>query len=65
MVSFAMTINKSQGQNLLNVGIFLPYLVFTHGQFYVAVSHFKRKEGLKILIFDADGKPTNKTSNVV
>ena len=65
VLSFAMTINKSQGQSLLNVGLFLPRPVFTHGQLYVAVSRVKRKDGLKILILDADGKPTNKTSNVV
>ena len=32
-VSFAMTINKSQGQSLKNVGIYLPSPVFSHGQF--------------------------------
>jgi len=30
-VSFAMTINKSQGQPLKNVGIYLPSPVFSHG----------------------------------
>ena len=65
VLSFAMTINKSQGQSLLNVGLFLPRPVFTHGQLYVAVSRVKRKDGLKILILDDDGNPTNKTSNVV
>ena len=30
-VSFAMTINKSQGQSLNRVGLFLPQPVFTHG----------------------------------
>ncbi|KAI9091201.1 hypothetical protein K1719_028265 [Acacia pycnantha] len=36
-LSFAMTINKSQGQSLQNVGLYLS-LVFTHGQLYVALS---------------------------
>jgi ATP-dependent DNA helicase PIF1 len=29
--TFAMTINKAQGQTLKMVGIFLPKPVFTHG----------------------------------
>ena len=32
---FAMMINKSQGQSLSQVGLFLPKPVFSHGQFYV------------------------------
>ncbi|XP_021991204.1 uncharacterized protein LOC110887959 [Helianthus annuus] len=64
-VCFAMTINKSQGQSLSKVGLYLKDPVFTHGQLYVALSRVKTREGVKILIFDADGKPTNKTSNVV
>nr|GEW82754.1 ATP-dependent DNA helicase PIF1-like [Tanacetum cinerariifolium] len=30
-LSFAMTINKAQGQTILNVGVYLPESVFSHG----------------------------------
>lgn len=64
-VAFAMTINKSQGQSLNEVGIYLPRPVFSHGQLYVALSRVTSKKGLKILIVDKDGKPQNQTMNVV
>jgi len=59
-----MTINKSQGQSLSRVGLYLPRLVFTHG-LYVAISKVKTKKGLRILILDEDGNITNTTKNVV
>src|SRR5690606_3273365 len=40
-LSFAMTINKSQGQAFEKVGILLDKPIFTHGQLYVALSRVK------------------------
>ena len=45
--SFAMTINKSQGQSFNFVGVDLEDQVFSHGQLYVAVSRCKSAETLK------------------
>ncbi|XP_021974686.2 uncharacterized protein LOC110869772 [Helianthus annuus] len=64
-VCFAMTINKSQGQSLSRVGLYLRDPVFSHGQLYVALSRVKTRDGVKLLISDKDGSPTNKTKNVV
>lgn len=65
VVAFAITINKSQGQSLSEVGLFLLKPVFSHEQLYVAISRVTSKKGLKILILDKDGKPQKKTMNVV
>jgi len=65
MLCFAMTINKSQGQTLSNVGLYLRRPVFSHGQLYVAISRVRSRDGLKILICHDDGALTGKTKNVV
>jgi hypothetical protein len=72
-LAYAMTINKSQGQTLGHVGVYLPKPVFTHGQLYVAASRVGRRECLKFLVpqglraADAEaGSPAGVyTSNVV
>uniref|UniRef100_A0A453QHI5 ATP-dependent DNA helicase n=1 Tax=Aegilops tauschii subsp. strangulata TaxID=200361 RepID=A0A453QHI5_AEGTS len=48
-LSFAMTINKSQGQTIANVGIYLPEPVFSHGQLYVALSRATTTANIKVL----------------
>ncbi|KHJ84697.1 hypothetical protein OESDEN_15586, partial [Oesophagostomum dentatum] len=45
-LSFAMSINKAQGQSFEKVGVCLPDPVFAHGQLYVALSRVRAKEGL-------------------
>lgn len=47
--SFALTINKSQGQTLKFVGIDLKHHVFSHGQLYVALSRVGSFSQIKIL----------------
>ncbi|KAF7807461.1 ATP-dependent DNA helicase PIF1-like [Senna tora] len=65
VLSFSMTINKSQEQTLSNVGIYLPRPVFSHGQLSVAASHVRRRSGLKILVTDANHRQMRTTTNVV
>ncbi|CAK8561230.1 unnamed protein product [Lathyrus sativus] len=65
IVSFTMTINKSQGQSLDYVRLYLPKNLFSHGQLYVAISRVKSKAGLKILIHDKDNNSLTQTTNVV
>ncbi|XP_058775184.1 uncharacterized protein LOC131649437 [Vicia villosa] len=65
IVSYAMTINKSQGESLDTVGLYLPTPIFIHGQLYVAISRVTNKNGLKILIHDNDDDPRSTTTNAV
>ncbi|XP_021974611.2 uncharacterized protein LOC110869685 [Helianthus annuus] len=63
---YAMTINKSQGQSLKVVGLYLPRPVFSHGQLYVTLSRVTTPEGLKIVIVgDGNGSMKNHTRNIV
>ena len=59
---FCMTINKSQGQTLEFVSLWLgPDHVFTHGQLYVALSRVSSIRNIKVAI----DHPNFLTRNVV
>ena len=58
--SFAVTVNKAQGQTILNVGVYLPEPVFSHGQLYVALSRATERLNIRILAVPAAEKDVNK-----
>lgn len=63
-LSFAMTINKSQGQTFDRVGLHLPSPVFTHGQLYVAFSRARNAQSVRVGMY-ADGNGRFVTKNIV
>ena len=64
-ISFAMTINKSQGQTLQNVGVWLHDPCFAHGQLYVAMSRVGSPEHIKFSLPKVNSQDGYHTSNVV
>lgn len=68
-LAFAMTINKSQGQTLNKIGLYLPNHVFGHGQLYVALSRVKSPSSVKIMVDPNISKIENEdghyTQNIV
>ncbi|CAI0395256.1 unnamed protein product [Linum tenue] len=62
---YAMTINKSQGQTLEQIGVLLTRPVFSHGQLYVAISRVRSAKGLHIAVANTDGKYRDFTRNIV
>jgi hypothetical protein len=64
-VCFAMIINKSQGQSLKKVGLYLPKQVFCHDQLYVALSRVTSRNGLKILTSGEESSEGQTTKNIV
>lgn len=51
-LAFAMTINKSQGQTMEKVGLFLREPVFGHGQLYVALSRVKQSKDIRVQLLE-------------
>ena len=64
-VAFSSTINKSQGQTLKQVGVWLRSPVFGHGQLYVACSRVGNPTALKIAIKQQPEQQEDQTGNVV
>jgi ATP-dependent DNA helicase PIF1 len=56
-----MTANKTQGQTISNVGIYLPEPVSSHGQLYVSLSRSTARKNVKILAIPDTG---NKEKNL-
>ena len=63
--SFAITINKAQGQTMKSIGIWLRNPVFSHGQLYVAVSRVGSPAYLKLAIKNQKDGVKHQTDNVV
>ena len=64
-LSFAMTINKSQGQTLKNVAVWLKKSVFSHGQLYVASSRVGDPRHIRFYVKPIEDMPHCVTRNVV
>ena len=56
--SFSAIFTLSQGQTILNVDVYLPAPVFSHGQLYVAMSRATSRTNIKILalLLDAEAQ---------
>lgn len=66
-LSFAITINKSQGQTIPNVGIYLPRHIFSHEQLYVALSRGVSQTTTRVLTREGKlkGEDGDYTKNLV
>lgn len=53
-MAYALTKNKAQGQTFERVGIYTDRPLFSHGQFYVALSRCVSRSNIRILIKHAE-----------
>ena len=63
-LTFAMTINKSQGQLVEHVGINLETLVFLHRQLYVVFSKYTLLLNISVLLLE-QSQESRRTLNIV
>ena len=63
--AFAITINKSQGQTMKEIGVWLRGQVFTHGQLYVACSRVGKPDSLRFAVKSRQGTQERTVTNVV
>jgi len=52
IMTFALTINKAQGQSFKQIGIYLSSNVFSHGKLYVAFSRATKQSGVIVELED-------------
>ena len=45
-----MTVNKTQGQTIKKVGLYVDAPLFNHGQLYTVMSRVTEKSALKIML---------------
>lgn len=65
-LSFAMTLNKCQGQTLQRVGIYLKETdVFSHGHLYTALSRAKSSDAVKVVCNLENNKMSNTVKNII
>ena len=64
-LAFAITINKSQGQTLSRVSVWLHDSCFSHGQLYVAASRVGDPSNIQFAIKQVEGLPPNATKHIV
>ena len=64
-IAFAMTINKSQGQTLGRIGVYLSEACFSHGQLYVASSCVGLPSHIRFAVDKDETTGEYRTRNVV